>query len=444
MNLKSLQAKTEPTKPEITSMVQRVIAIILATFLATGSALPALALGTETTERASTDAPHSILTTLNTNPDPSLAPNGTSLNILDTQTNELFKFPLQSINGGPISGQPMHSAIQANGKKIYITMGGNQTLPTRIAVITLNWLNGKPLPSLSKTIELLPAGTLGNEANGASCHPGEPGIRQEGHGPQLTTDGQYLLFSELQNNQVVAINTTTDTISSETPSSETTFAPHGLYPNPSGTRAASPHYWFDENKVSIWNINQTNGELSFEENIELKSKDFEGSYLHTARWLDDNQFITNATQDPEQGNHQSQRSVWLVDTQSKKVTPILNEEDLLEGASDTIIANNKLYVAEGNIAKFLSNQDAPGNLSIWSLSDPLSPTLIKRLSPGNGLPDHFSNAHSLAKTKDEDQIFLESFSSNYLIKIDTKSDEVTATFDSGDGLIATHGLYITD
>ena len=425
-------------------MVQRVIAIILAAFLATGSAPPALALDTEMADKASTEVPHSILTTLNTNPDPSLAPNGTSLNILDTQTNELFKFPLQSISGGPINGQPMHSAVQENGKKVYITMGGNQKLPTRIAVITLNWLNGKPLPSLSKTIELLPAGTLGNEANGASCHPGEPGIRQEGHGPQITKDGQYLLFSELQNNQVVAINTTTDTISSSTPSSETTFAPHGLYPNPSGTRAVSPHYWLDENKVSIWKINQTNGELSFEENIELKRKDFEGSYLHTARWLDDDKFITNATQDPEQGNHKSQRSVWLVDTQSKQSTPILNGDDLLEGASDAIIANNKLYVAEGNIAKFLSGQDAPSNLSIWNLSNPLRPTFVKRLSPGTGLPDNFSNAHSLAKTKDDKQIYLESFSSNYLIKINTKSDEVVATFDAENGLIATHGIYITD
>ena len=421
-----------------------IIAIALAALLIFRPSLPAFARAEPVRPSGTQDNPPSILTTLNTNADPALAPQGTSLHILDIENKALFEFPLTTSAGEPIAGQPMHTAITADGTKVYVTMGGNQQLSTRIAVVNLNWLKRKPNPTIAKVINLLPPGTQGNEANGASCHPGEPGIRQEGHGPQISKDGQYLMLSELQNNSVVTINTATDAIVSETHPSDTTFAPHGLYPNPSGSVAASPQYWYNKNSVSLWDVNTENGEISFRENLKLENGELEGSYLHTIWWLDDDSFITNATQDSDQGNQKSERSVWLVNIKTKESTPILKGNDLLEGASDTIVANNKLYVAEGNVAKFLSGENAPGHLSVWDFHDQRNPTLIKRLSPGTGLPDSFANAHSLARTHNEKTVFLESFSSNYLLQINSQTDEVEEVFSSGDGLINTHGLYITD
>ena len=167
-----------------------------------------------------------------------------------------------------------------------------------------------------------------------------------------------------------------------------------------------------------------------------------GAYQHTVRWLDDHRFFVTVTQEAEQGNGSSQQGIWLGDLTSRLAQRVLGAGDILEGVSDCGIAGNKLYVAEGNVAKFLAGQPTPGHLSIWDISSPDSPSLVRRFSAGDGFPDDFDNAHSIGVPVDGSSVFVESFSSHYLIQVDPVTDTVIRTFGKEDGLDTPHGIYV--
>ena len=388
------------------------------------------------------DVPPVVVTSMNINPDPTVGPNGSALYIVDVETGAMHLFPFSTIEGGPVVGQGMHTALMPDMKKVYVTIGGNESLTLRVVVIEIDWKARVPSPRVVKTLELVDAGTPGNPANGAACHPGGPGIRQEGHGTRITLDGRYLTLSELQNDRLRILDTQTDTFIGEPTTHEDLFAPHGLYPNPAGTLAATTQYWFDHNLVSVWNIDGETGALSHSASIPLQTDEVSGSYQHTVRWLDDTRFYTNATQERHQGDGKSEQSVWLVDVTTNTATPVLKADQILEGVSDIALAGEKLYVAEGNVAQFLAGEETPGHVSVFNISDPIAPTLIKRFSAGDGFPDGFSNAHSLGISADGASVFVESFSSNYLIQLNGEDDSVVRIYHEAEGLDTTHGIYM--
>ena len=390
------------------------------------------------------DVPPVVLTSMNINPDPGVGPNGSALFVVDVERGDLFVFPFSTIEGGPIVGQGMHTALTPDREKLYVTLGGNLELSLRVVVIELDWAARVPTPRVVKTLELVEAGTAGNPANGAACHAGGPGIRQEGHGTRITDDGRFLLLSELQNDRVRVLDTTTDTFVSEPTTHDGLFAPHGLYPNPSGTMAAVPAYWFDRNDVMLFHVDPETGGLTYAQTIYLVDEDsgLRGSYLHSVRWLDDTRFFTDATQERDQGDGHSEESVWFIDLNDASVRAVLSALDLLEGVSDLAIANGKLYAAEGNVGEFLAGEDVPGHVSVWDITDPTAPSFITRLSAGSGLPDDFNNAHSLGTTASGEVVFVESFSSGFLIEIETEGDTVVRVFSEADGLDVPHGIYL--
>jgi len=388
------------------------------------------------------DVPPVVVTSMNINPKPEAGPNGSALYIVDVETGALHLFPFSTIEGGPVVGQGMHTALMPDMKKVYVTIGGNESLTLRVVVIEIDWKARVPSPRVVKTLELVEAGTPGNPANGAACHPGGPGIRQEGHGTRITLDGRYLTLSELQNDRLRILDTRTDTFIGEPTTHADLFAPHGLYPNPAGTLAATTQYWFDRNLVSLWNIDSETGALSHNASIPLQDGELRGSYQHTVRWLDDTRFYTNATQERDQGDGLSEQSVWLVDVATGTATAVLTATEILEGVSDLALAGDKMYVAEGNVAQFLAGEETPGHVSVFNISDPLKPTLIKRFSAGQGFPDGFSNAHSLGISADGASVFAESFSSHYLIQIDGRDDSVVRAYHKAEGLDTTHGIYM--
>ena len=397
---------------------------------------------TKPAQTTDNDVPSVVVTSMNINPKPEAGPEGSALYIVDVERGAMHLFPFSTIEGGPVVGQGMHTALMPDMKKVYVTIGGNEELTLRVVVIEIDWKDRIPSPRVVKTLELVDAGTPGNPANGAACHPGGPGIRQEGHGTRITLNGRYLTLSELQNDRLRILNTETDTFIGEPTTHDDLFAPHGLYPNPAGTLAATTQYWFDHNIISLWNIDPETGALSHSASIPLQDGELRGSYQHTVRWLDDARFYTSATQERDQGDGLSEQSVWLVDTTSGAATAVLTATEILEGVSDLALAKDKLYVAEGNVAQFLAGEETPGHVSVWSIADPIKPVLVKRFSAGDGFPEVFSNAHSLASSADGSKVFAESFSSNYLIEIDTSDDSVTRVFDQDSGLDTTHGIYM--
>ena len=388
--------------------------------------------------------PKVVLASMNINPDTTVGINGSALYLIDVETDSLHFFPFATIDGGPIVGQGMHTTLSKDRQKAYVTIGGNDELSLRLVILALNWKNKVPHPKVTKVLKLVDAGVPGNPANGAACHPGGPGKRQEGHGTRITDDGRFLTLSELQNDRIRVLDTRTDEFVGEPIKHESLFAPHGLYPNPSGTMAASPSYWFDHYMISLWSMDTNTGQLSFLDTIALETDDLQGSYQHTVRWLDDNSFFANATQERNQGNGKSEQSVWFVKVDEHQVFPILREDQILEGVSDLAILNNKLFAAEGNVAKFLAGEETPGHVSVWDIQNPTEPKLLKRFSAGMGLPSDFSNAHSLGAVLKGNSVYVESFSTDYLIKINSEKLEVEKIYGSEDGLDVPHGIYVTD
>ena len=78
----------------------------------------------------------------------------------------------------------MHTTLSKDRKKVYVTMGGNDALSLRIAVIDLHWKDGVPSPEIVKVLEMVDAGVPGNPANGAACRPSVRPERQGNTGPR--------------------------------------------------------------------------------------------------------------------------------------------------------------------------------------------------------------------------------------------------------------------
>ncbi len=191
--------------------------------------------------------PDTVLTLTNINPnDITAGPEGRALLILNVDSDELYNFPFTTIAGGPVYGQSQHTAIAPDKRTVYVTMGGDDTLPLRLLIIDLDWLGGIPTPTVTDTLQLIPAGST----------------TQQAHGLAFTSDGLFLLFSELQNGRVRVLDTQTNQfVGSPLPHPSLTMG-HGLFSNPSGTLAMSTQYTFEQDQVSIWNLDGSTGVTS--------------------------------------------------------------------------------------------------------------------------------------------------------------------------------------
>ena len=113
--------------------------------------------------------------------------------------------------------------------------------------------------------------------------------------------------------------------------------------------------------------------------------------------------------------------------------------------SDVAIANGKLYVAEEDSWTVNPHGHVPygedGYVSVWDIGDRDTPRFVKRLQPGRELPADFRNAHTATPTHDERSVFVSSFASDHLIRIDTNTDKVAKVYTAGDGLSMFHGEF---
>jgi hypothetical protein len=82
-----------------------------------------------------------------------------------------------------------------------------------------------------------------------------------------------------------------------------------------------------------------------------------------------------------------------------------------------------------------------GFISVWDVSNPSKPNFLKRMRPGAELPADFRNAHTAVAMHDEEAVFVSSFVSDHLIKIDTHTDKVAKVYSAADGLMMFHGEF---
>lgn len=204
------------------------------------------------------------------------------------------------------------------------------------------------------------------------------------------------------------------------------------------TRAVSTQYQLQGHQVSLWKLDAKTGAMQFDRAVALVDQKTRCAFTHTAVWINEHQFYTGCTQESNQGVAESaERSVWLVDAAKGTAQVVLNASQLLEGVSDTVISQNKLYVAEGNVAK---DGVPPGHVSVWNISNRAKPVFLKRLSADKGLPSSFGDTHELAVTPDGRYVFAQSYRSGHLAKIDTQSDQMSKVWSAAEGMSMPHGL----
>lgn len=379
--------------------------------------------------------PATVMVHLNINADDSKGAKSRAINIVDVAADKQYNFPLSTLEGGPVDGQPMHAMLDPDRKRAWITVGGDDKVALRVVALTITWvMDTGPKLKVVATTEVIPA----NTANMAGK------TTQQGHGLHFGKDDSFIYFSELNNNRIRVFDTKTNKMAGTPITNAVLKTPHGFYPNKAATKAVSTQYEFNGFDVGIWKLG-TDGQPTFDKAITLVDGATKGAYTHTAWWIDDNRFFTNATQEKSQGDGTAEQSVWLVDATTgvakvviKAALPTAPTTGILEGVSDTVVAGGKLYVAEGNVEKMMP----PGHLSIWNISNPLVPTFVKRLSAGaGGLPADFLDAHELDLTPDGKFVYIESFRSNHSIKVDVATNNVAKVLDSTNDLSLSHGLH---
>ncbi len=274
--------------------------------------------------------PEVALATLNIQADDTKGDHWRALVLMDVGADKTWSFPLQSIAGGPLMGQPMHTTLSPDKTRVYITMGGNKDLPLRLVTLAVDWSGSDPKVAVTRTTEVLKANTLGPQiANTNLC--GNAGMTmvdralQEGHGPNISADGRLLFFSELNNNRLRVFNTQSGEFVGAPIAHPALKTPHGVYPNRALTRAVSTQYQLNGNQISLWKLDAKTGALQFDRAITMVDQHKRCAFTHTAEWIDERQFYVGCTQEPDQGLADiAQRSVWWVDAVSGTARAVID------------------------------------------------------------------------------------------------------------------------
>jgi len=176
-----------------------------------------------------------------------------------------------------------------------------------------------------------------------------------------------------------------------------------------------------------------------------------GAFTHYTVWLN-NRYAYTATMQFAKTSLSRRRqnisppAVWLLDMWTGRAKRVIgtaataDDPGIFRSPSDQVIANGKLYVAEEDTLDDSYADD--GFVSVFDLSNPRKPQFIKRLKPGEVLPEDFAVAHGLTVTPDQNSVFVASYISHYIAKIDTATDTVTKFWSEEDGLSAPHGGFV--
>ena len=280
------------------------------------------------------------------------------------------------------------------------------------------------------------------------------------HGPTFRPgSSKYIYWGTWTNWDLVVIDIETGALTTER--YEEAANSHGFTFNPSGDMAIAAGYYFDA-PTSLLGWKNRKSKLPTELDIIdlVNGDDTCGSYVHYASWYDETRaFVatmqlgsTSITDCPISGpgiyviDADTKTATWVAGTSNNK-----NEEGVWNSASDILLAKGadgelKLYVSEEATLDANGNGESDGSVGVWRIKNDLSLEWIKRLyhGSGDGVPPQFGVGHGSARcvvSEDEEYVFVQSYTSDHIIKIDTRIDKVVKTWDSSDGLSAPHGAF---
>jgi DNA-binding beta-propeller fold protein YncE len=386
------------------------------------------------------------------------------LYLINTQTDNMITIELDKDSKWP-GGVPLHSIATLDGSKVYLTLMSSETDPLSIIAIKLSNINWNTNSATAKIINVMKIEEPGSKPSmlvPEETDPRQPIVESlwvpgnhQLHGPTILPSGEYAYTTQWTDNKIRVINTATDKLAEVDPIQfgSLTRQIHGIFSNSLGDVGLGTGYYFDMDYITVYDINQANGDLRLAGIIPLtvdEDKKTYGALSHFISWIDDRYAITGTQQlGPTSltptGFDVVGPAIFLLDAKTQTAKMIIGPDSptkpgIIQPSSDIAIVGNKLYVAEEDSMD--EKIDEEGYLSIWDITNVDSPKLIKRLGPNNGLPSDFHIGHGLYTTPDGKYIYLQDWASAYLIKIDTSNDKVLKIFDKSDGFIMPHGGYM--
>lgn len=387
--------------------------------------------------------------------------------LVNAEEDKLVKVPLSSISGWR-AASPQHSLIMPDEKTVLITTDATPPSAASLAVLrvrSIDWEHGTADVRLRQLLPLEIVGTPSDMPNLAQTDASQPimpwtrPLYTQTHAPTLLPNSDFAYIAHYTDDRIRGFKIKRDgTLEQRVLYSDRdlTRQTHGVNFNGAGTVGLGVGYDYDIPELRIYGVDRHSGAIRVTYTIALGTDSEYGAFVHHAAWLDDRYAYVGAMQvGPTSrtlpGDTVIGASVWLVDTQQGRADCVINpaatvdDQGIYRSPSDVAVAAGKLYVAEED--SWAATPDMPGGygrdgyVSIWDISQPDKPAFIKRLRPGQELPEDFRNAHTITAMADEDSVFVSSFVSNHLVRIDTATDDVAKVYSAADGLNMFHGEF---
>jgi DNA-binding beta-propeller fold protein YncE len=383
------------------------------------------------------------------------------IGFINTETDQQLQTSLAVLSNWPDS-MPWHVWISPDAKNVIVTTESDNRAPAALVFVKvkkLDWDKGKIKLVINKVLELAPPGSMSTFPLVSEVDLSQPittwnlpGNTQL-HGPASLPFTNYVYVTHWTDNRIRAVDYKKRSFADADPMAFPGLSDnsHGLNFNSSGTIGLGTGYTYDENEIDVYRADQVTGSLSHEGVIKLGTDTEYAAFTHFTVWLNNRYALTASMQfGPTSltppGASVIGPSVWLLDTYnftaSKIIDPTndINGAGILRSASDLAVAGHKLYIAEEDSLDGSFGDD--GFISVFDISDINNPKFIKRLKPGVELPNDFAVAHGITTTPDERYVYVASYASDYIIKIDSITDEVMKVYSQADGLNMAHGGYM--
>jgi hypothetical protein len=387
--------------------------------------------------------------------------------LVHAETDQIAMVELPSLPGW-VPSACQHTAITADERTVYVTTDALPPYSPSVVTVRIkdvDWENKKIDAKILQTLKLDKSGTpsvmpAATQVN--AMQPIMPWTRPaylQTHAPTFLPHSKFFYVTHYTDNRVrgfkIRPNGTLDqkAVYSD---GDLTRQTHGVNFNDAGTIGLGVGYDYDMSEVRVYSANRRTGNIKVKSTIRLGDDTSYAAMAHYAVWLDNRYAYVGTMQVgptslTPSGTQIIGPSIWLIDAELGKATRVIgtdsrNEPGMIRSPSDVAIAHGKLYVAEEDSWGKLPDTPAndygrDGYISIWDISTPDQPTFIKRLSPGAELPGDFRNAHTISAMEDEGAIYVSSFLSNHLVKIDTETDTVSKVYTMDDGIHMFHGEF---
>lgn len=384
--------------------------------------------------------------------------------LINIETDELVITSLAALPGWPVVETLQHSWVTHDEKTIYVSTDAVKdkadALIIALDVGAINWGAKTADLTIKNIVKMENANTTSQFPAITQVTPNQPipawtsYPNTQTHGPTFLPNSKYTYNTHWTDNRIRVLDMETNELAETDLMSfgDKSRQTHGINFNSTGKLGLGAGYCFDCNEVDVYAPNRTTGAVKLIKSIKLGTDKAYAAFAHYTQWVD-NRFAVVGTMQLDRTSLTPADakiigpSVWLIDTVLGKAKQIIdtanneNDHGVYRSASDIAIANKKLYIAEEDTLSDVFGRD--GFVSVFDINDINNLQFIKRLKPGQGLPSDFAVGHTMATTIDQKFVYVSSYYSHHILKIDTATDEVVKVYSMDDGLDMPHGEFIS-